>query len=55
MVQVGVVGLGAFGEEHIQAYQALPGVEVAAVCSRRAGRAEAIVGAAQTNETVRLV
>lgn len=42
MIRVGVVGLGAFGEAHIQAYQSLPGVEVAAVCSRSEARVQEI-------------
>ncbi len=42
MIRVGVVGLGSFGEAHIQAYQSLPGVEVAAVCSRSPERVRAV-------------
>ena len=41
-LRVGVIGLGAFGESHIRAYQGLPNVEVAAVASRSSDRAAAI-------------
>lgn len=41
-LRVGVLGLGAFGERHIRAYRGLPYVEVAAVASRSATRAEEI-------------
>ena len=39
---VGIVGLGAFGESHIAAYRGLPDVEVAAVASRSAARAQEV-------------
>jgi predicted dehydrogenase len=38
-LRVGVIGLGAFGESHIRAYQGLPFVEIAAVASRSSERA----------------
>jgi UDP-N-acetylglucosamine 3-dehydrogenase len=41
-LQVGIVGLGAFGESHIQTYRGLPEVEVAAVASRSAARAREV-------------
>ncbi len=43
-LRVGIIGLGAFGESHIRAYQALPFVEVAAVASRSSDRAATIAG-----------
>ncbi|MCA1646623.1 MAG: Gfo/Idh/MocA family oxidoreductase [Chloroflexi bacterium] len=39
---VGVVGLGAWGEVHVQAWQGLPLVQVSAVCSRDPVRAQDI-------------
>ncbi|MGI8483615.1 MAG: Gfo/Idh/MocA family protein [Thermomicrobiales bacterium] len=33
-LRVGVIGLGLFGEAHLQAFQGIPGVEVVAVASR---------------------
>ena len=39
---VGVVGLGAWGEVHVQAWQSLPLIQVTAVCSRDAARARDI-------------
>jgi UDP-N-acetylglucosamine 3-dehydrogenase len=41
-VRVGVVGLGWFGEKHLQVLRQLPNVEVVAVCSRTASRAKEI-------------
>lgn len=41
-VRVGVVGLGWFGEKHVRVLTQLPNVELAAVCSRRAGRAREV-------------
>ncbi|MDG6925081.1 MAG: Gfo/Idh/MocA family oxidoreductase [Nitrososphaerota archaeon] len=41
-VRVGVVGLGWFGEKHLQILSQLPNVEVVAVCSRTKSRAEEI-------------
>lgn len=41
-LRVGILGLGAFGESHIRAYRGLPYVEIAAVASRTAERAEEI-------------
>lgn len=40
LVRVGVVGLGKFGTIHADAASALPGVQVAAVCSRTLAKAE---------------
>lgn len=42
MIRVGIVGLGSFGEAHIQTFQSLPGVEVTAVCSRTPERVRSI-------------
>lgn len=39
---VGVIGLGGWGEVHVQAWQSLPLVKVQAVCSRRPERATEI-------------
>jgi UDP-N-acetylglucosamine 3-dehydrogenase len=39
-LRVGVIGLGAFGESHLRAYQGMPEVEIAAVASRSSARAE---------------
>lgn len=41
-VRVGVIGLGDFGESHLRAYQSLPNVEIRAVASRSAARAEEV-------------
>lgn len=41
-LRVGVLGLGAFGERHIQAYRGLPYVEIGAVASRSPARAAEI-------------
>jgi predicted dehydrogenase len=43
-IGIGVVGLGTFGERHIQIYSALPNVRLVAVCSRSARRAEEVAG-----------
>jgi len=40
-IRVGVLGTG-FGAFHVEVFQKLPGVEVAAVCSAQAARAEAV-------------
>jgi len=37
---VGVIGLGEFGEKHLQAYRSLSGVQIVSVCSRSRERAE---------------
>ncbi len=37
-IKVGVIGLGWFGEHHIDTLQALPLAEVAAICTRRENR-----------------
>lgn len=42
MLQVGVIGLGVMGESHIQVYNNLPSVKVAAVCDNRAEQAAAV-------------
>jgi UDP-N-acetylglucosamine 3-dehydrogenase len=39
---VGVVGLGAWGEVHVQGWRSLPLIQVTAVCSRDPARARAI-------------
>jgi len=41
-LRVGVIGLGAFGESHLRAFRGIPGVQVAAVASRSAERAQQI-------------
>ena len=41
-VRVGVVGLGWFGEKHLQVLSQLPNVEVTAVCSRTPSRAREV-------------
>lgn len=41
-LRVGIIGLGAFGESHIRAYQGLPDVKIAAVASRSPQRAREI-------------
>lgn len=41
-IQIGVIGVGAFGESHVIAYRSLPYVEVAAVCDINALRAQEI-------------
>lgn len=41
-LRVGVIGLGAFGESHIRAWRGLPNVDLAAVSSRSADRANEI-------------
>ena len=37
---VGVIGLGEFGEKHLQAYRSLSSVQIVSVCSRSRERAE---------------
>lgn len=37
-VRFGVIGLGWFGEKHCEALSAIPGVELAALCTRRGDR-----------------
>lgn len=37
-IRYGIIGLGFFGEKHAEAFQSIPGVELAAVCTRRADR-----------------
>jgi UDP-N-acetylglucosamine 3-dehydrogenase len=41
-VRVGVIGLGDFGERHVQALKSIEGVDVVAVCSRSRERAEEV-------------
>lgn len=41
-IKVGVIGVGAFGENHIAAFQTIPGVEVAAICDPRQVRLKEI-------------
>lgn len=41
-LRVGVIGLGLFGEAHLQAFRGIPGVEVVAVASRSGDHARAI-------------
>jgi UDP-N-acetylglucosamine 3-dehydrogenase len=41
-LRVGVIGLGSFGEKHVQALKAIPYVELVAVCSRREQRAREV-------------
>jgi predicted dehydrogenase len=40
-LRVGVIGVG-FGRVHLEAFRAIPGVELAAVCSRTRAKAEAV-------------
>jgi len=37
-IRYGIIGLGFFGEKHAEAFQGIPGVKLAAVCTRRADR-----------------
>ena len=37
-VRIGVIGLGWFGETHVDTYQGVHGAEVTAVCTRRPER-----------------
>ena len=41
-IRLGVIGLGRFSERHLSAWKGIPEVEVAAVCSRSAERANEI-------------
>ncbi|MDW8022071.1 MAG: Gfo/Idh/MocA family oxidoreductase, partial [Nitrososphaerota archaeon] len=41
-VRFGVIGLGDFGERHVQALRTITGVDVVAVCSRTRSRAEEV-------------
>jgi len=43
-VRVGVIGLGWFGEMHVDTYRGIYGAEVAAVCTRRPDRLAEIAG-----------
>ncbi len=42
VIRFGVIGLGDFGERHVQALKSIAGVEVVAVCSRTRSRAEEV-------------
>ncbi|MEM2040514.1 MAG: Gfo/Idh/MocA family oxidoreductase [Nitrososphaerota archaeon] len=42
LIRFGVIGLGDFGERHVQALKSIAGVEVVAVCSRTRSRAEEV-------------
>lgn len=46
-IQIGIIGVGAFGESHVVGYKSLPYVHLAAVCDANAARAKQI--AAQHN------
>ena len=35
-IKIGVIGLGWFGEHHIDTFQSIPSADVTAVCTRRA-------------------
>jgi predicted dehydrogenase len=35
VIRIGIIGAGQIGQRHIETYQSIPGVEVAAVCGRR--------------------
>lgn len=37
-INYGIIGLGFFGEKHTEAFQSIPGVKLAAVCTRRTDR-----------------
>lgn len=41
-VQIGIIGVGAFGESHIVGYESLPYVNVAAICDANATRVQEI-------------
>jgi len=43
-IRCGVIGLGWFGEHHVDALQQLPAVEVAAVCTRTESRLKEVAG-----------
>lgn len=47
IIRVGVVGAGFGADVHVPALQALPGVEVTAICSRRLSRAREVATLAQ--------
>jgi len=34
-IRVGIIGLGWFGEHHVDTFQQLPLAEVSAICTRR--------------------
>jgi len=50
-VRVGVVGLGWFGEKHLQVLSQLPNVELTAVCSRSEARAKEVAKRYGVNKT----
>lgn len=41
-IQIGIIGVGAFGESHVVGYKSLPYVQLAAVCDANAERAQKI-------------
>jgi len=43
-VKYGVIGLGFFGEKHVEVLSSLPQVELTAVCARREGRLQEVAG-----------
>lgn len=43
-LKAGIIGLGSWGECHLQAYRALSGVEVTAICDANESRLDAMVG-----------
>lgn len=49
VIRVGVIGAGFGADVHVPALQALPGVEVAAICSRRLSRAREVATLAQVS------
>src|SRR5690606_11244699 len=50
-LRAGLIGAGSFGELHLQAYQAIPGVEVVAVCDSNKERLGEITGKYQVART----
>jgi len=50
-IRYGIIGLGFFGEKHAETFQSIPGVELAAVCTRRAERLQEIAGRFQVSKT----
>src|SRR5438128_1480770 len=43
-IRCGVIGLGWFGEQHVDALMSLPLAEVTAICTRRRGKLDEIAG-----------
>lgn len=50
-LRAGVIGVGSFGELHLQAYDAIPGVDVVAVCDADAERCEKVAREYQIPDT----